>query len=189
MFFYMLILNVYFPYYSDGPGEKKLTSTEWSLLLGSFLTQTLAGSTGPSSGPWLVCTKRLTRACRNTCVLSPPCAGGCAAYHPRREVRSLLVCSQINTDTQSFLFLGAQAVLHFLPYCCCTILYGACFLLSQTRCNCTAGQLLMCCQDIVYNSLPHVICDDVFNIGSGLMFTFIASCKWFDSGARSNYLA
>lgn len=71
---------------SDGPGEKRLTSTVWSPLLALFLTQTSAGLTGPSSGPWHGCTKRLTRACKNTCVLLPPCAEGCVACRPKREV-------------------------------------------------------------------------------------------------------
>lgn len=78
---------------ADGPGGRRLTSTAWSPRLASFLTLTLPGSTGPSSGPWLGCTKRPTRACRNTCALLPPCAEGCAAYHPKREVRNQLSLS------------------------------------------------------------------------------------------------
>ena len=74
---------------SDGPGEKRLTFTAWSPPLVSCLTRTSAASTGPSSGPWLGCTRRPTRACRSTCVHLPPCAEGCVACHPKREVRHL----------------------------------------------------------------------------------------------------
>lgn len=89
--------NVNFSLSSDGPGEKRRTSIVWSPRLVLFLTQTTAASTGPSSGPWRGCTRRLTRACRNTYVLLPPCAEGCVACHPKREVRNLPAYSRLNT--------------------------------------------------------------------------------------------
>lgn len=72
---------------SDGPGEKRLISTAWFPHLVLFLTQTLADLTGPSSGPWHGCTRRLTRAFKNTSVLLLPCVEGCVAYHQKKEVR------------------------------------------------------------------------------------------------------
>ena len=95
---------------SDGQGEKRLTSTVWSPLLESFLTQTLADSTGPSSGRWLGCTRKLTKVCRNTCVLLPPCADGCVASHPKKEVRSLPAYSHMNTHTHTHMHADKLSV-------------------------------------------------------------------------------
>lgn len=80
-------LDSYF-LFSDGPGEKRLISTVWSPHLVSFLTQTSADLTGPSSGPWPGCTRRLTRAFKNISVLLLPCVEGCVAYHQKKEVRT-----------------------------------------------------------------------------------------------------
>lgn len=73
---------------SDGPGEKRLISTAWFPHLVLCLTPTLADSTGPSSGPWRGCTRRLTRAFKNTSVLLLPCVEGCVACHQKKEVRT-----------------------------------------------------------------------------------------------------
>lgn len=83
---------------SDGRGEKRPTFTAWSPPLASCSTRTSADSTGPSSGPWLGCTRRPTRACRSTCVHLPPCAEGCVACHPKKEVRHL---SHVNTHAHA----------------------------------------------------------------------------------------
>lgn len=86
---------------SGGPGERKLTSIALSPLLVLFLTQTWGALTGPNSGRWLDCTRKPTRAYRNTYAPSPPCVDGCVVYHLKREVRSLIVCSHKLTQTMS----------------------------------------------------------------------------------------
>lgn len=71
---------------SDGRGGRRLTSTAWCPPSAWSSTPVTAASTGPSSGPWRGCTRRPTRACRSTCALSPPCADGCVACRPKKEV-------------------------------------------------------------------------------------------------------
>lgn len=72
---------------SDGPDEKRLISTVWFPHLVLFLTQTSVDLTGPSSGPWHGCTRRLTKAFKNISALLLPCVEGCVAYHQKKEVR------------------------------------------------------------------------------------------------------
>lgn len=71
---------------SDGRGGRRPTSTAWCPPSAWSSTPVTAASTGPSSGPWRGCTRRPTRACRSTCALSPPCADGCVACRPKKEV-------------------------------------------------------------------------------------------------------
>lgn len=89
---------------SDGPGERRPTSTAWCPPLAWSLTPITAALTGPSSGPWRGCTRRPTRACRSTCVLSPPCADECVACRPKKEV------GQSYTSPSHLHLRGARAV-------------------------------------------------------------------------------
>lgn len=74
---------------AGGQGEKRPIFIGLCPLLVSFLTRTSGDLTGPSSGPWPGCTRKRTRACRNTSAPSLLCVDECVACHPKMEVRIL----------------------------------------------------------------------------------------------------